>query len=285
MIMDSAVQYYDYGTDKMAYADTGNGDQVLVFLHGMGSSQKAWAKNVSELKDTFRCITLDLPGYGLSSPLPSVYEIGSVAELVIDFISTLQLRNVSLVGHSMGGHISMEIARRAPKLVDRLVLVAPAGLERFEEKEIAVIEQFFTAELVSSYPDEMIRKNFLINFYRMPEDAKFMIEDRLQLKADKLKYLQFCKTIAETTQAIVKYNMLEYLDQLRLPVLIMYGRQDKLIPHHILHPELELEAIVGEALEKLEKGSLVLYENCGHFVQWEKAEEVNAEILGFCGES
>ena len=131
----------------------------------------------------------------------------------------------------------------------------------------------------------MIRKNFLINFYRMPEDAKFMIEDRLQLKADKLKYLQFCKTIAETTQAIVKYNMLEYLDQLRLPVLIMYGRQDKLIPHHILHPELELEAIVGEALEKLEKGSLVLYENCGHFVQWEKAEEVNAEILGFCGES
>ena len=80
MIMDSAVQYYDYGTDKMAYADTGNGDQVLVFLHGMGSSQKAWAKNVSELKDTFRCITLDLPGYGLSSPLPSVLSLIHISE-------------------------------------------------------------------------------------------------------------------------------------------------------------------------------------------------------------
>ncbi len=281
--MESAAdQYYIYGDSKMAYSDTGNGTQTLIFLHGMGSNQKAWTKNVSELKDNFRCITLDLPGYGLSSPLPSVFEIGSVAQLVIDFISTLQLRSVSLVGHSMGGHISMEVARQAPELIDRLILIAPAGLERFEEKEIAVIEQFFTAELISGYPDEMIRKNFLINFYRMPEDAQFMMEDRILLKADQPKYLRWCQTIAETTCAIVKCNMLSHLEQLQLPVLVMFGRQDKLIPHHLVHPELQLDTILSTAMEKLEKGTLVLYDRCGHFVQWERAQEVNNQIVDFC---
>jgi len=139
------VKFHSYDSQsRMAYVEIGHGNQTLVFLHGMSSNQKAWAKNISILQSNFKCISLDLPGYGFSDVFPEKYDIPKVAKLIIDFINTKRLESVTLVGHSMGGQLSLEIVRQEPQLISRLILIAPAGLEVFLPKEIDLIQQYYT---------------------------------------------------------------------------------------------------------------------------------------------
>jgi len=72
------------------------------------------------------------------------------------------------------------------------------------------------------------------------------------------------------------------LSELELPVLMFYGKNDKLVPHHILHPDMDTQEIAELGEEKMKNGKLVLFSECGHFVQWERAEEVS-EALGNWG--
>lgn len=263
---------------SIAYTDSHGGSKVLVFLHGMGSNQKAWAKNIYTLQKTYRCITIDSPGYGHSDPLGEEQTISKFAEVIAEFLQLLGLDKVSLVGHSMGGHISMEIALKYPELVDQLILIAPAGLEVFKPGEIELIRNYFTGELIASYSTRMIAKNFELNFFNMPDDARFMIADRHQMVKDSERYLSFCNTVSASTLAIVTYNIMSQLGQLQSPVLMLFGKNDNLIPHHIVHPDLTTEGIAKPAIGKTQDGRLVMYDRCGHFVQWEKWEEVNQEI-------
>jgi len=266
---------------NLAYIVEGESDKTMLFLHGMGSSKEAWAKNISAFKDEYTCIALDLPGYGDSDPLDETYSIPIVASMVVEFIRSRNLREVILVGHSMGGQLSIEVTSMVPDLIAGLCLVAPAGLEVFTQAEVDLIAQYFTAELISSYPRVMIKKNFELNFYEMPDDAIFMIEDRYNLKEDKPRYLRFCQTFAESTLAIVGYNVVDKLKKIEQPVLLCFGQDDKIIPHHILHPDKKIEDIAQNAIAQLANGKLKIFENCGHFIQWEKAAEVNALIKDF----
>jgi len=277
------LKYYSIDShSRLAYRDVGVGRQTLVFLHGMGSSQKAWKKNITVLRNDFRCVTLDLPGYGYSDTLKEPYSIPAIAGVIIDFLKAMDLHSVILVGHSMGGHASMEIARRVPERIQKLILLAQAGLEVFPPQEVELVKQHFTADLISSYPRAMIKKNFELNFFSMPDDARFMIEDRYRLKEDREAYLQFCQTVSESTLAIISYNMLDKLEAIAQPTIICYGKNDNLIPHHLIHPDKRIEDITQAAMEKLSNAALILYSHCGHFLQWEKAEEINKTIKEFC---
>src|ERR1043165_6688437 len=100
------------------YRVTGSGSPV-VFLHGAGGSGQLFAKQFQALRHRFRSYFLDLPGHGKSPPILKP-DISNYARALESWISDLKTP-VTVVGHSMGGAIALELAVRRPALVERLV--------------------------------------------------------------------------------------------------------------------------------------------------------------------
>lgn len=130
----------------LAYVQEGmspaNGTPTLLFIHGLGSYLPAWKKNIAQLGKYFHCIALDLPGYGKSSKsLKYSGKMSFFAQVIHDFIDHLQLKNVVLVGHSMGGQIALTTALKYPHNIQKLVLIAPAGIEAFSKTEADLLKK------------------------------------------------------------------------------------------------------------------------------------------------
>ena len=116
---------------------------AFFLFNGFASYLPVWAKNIQSLQQYYRCIALDLPGHGLSSREASYpYTISFYAETIYKCIQSLNLDKVILVGHSMGGQISVKLAVDYPELFSHLVLVAPAGFEKFSLSEKLLLKQF-----------------------------------------------------------------------------------------------------------------------------------------------
>ena len=115
------------GNISVAYTDEGKGTN-LGFIHGLASYLPAWKKNTAVLKDSYRCIALDLPGYGKSDKGNYEVSMEFYADVVAEFCSQLKLSQVVLVGHSMGGQVAISAALKYPELVARLVLIAPCRI-------------------------------------------------------------------------------------------------------------------------------------------------------------
>jgi pimeloyl-ACP methyl ester carboxylesterase len=125
---------------SIAYMDEGKGDDTLVFLHGLANYAPVWKHQVAGLSKHHRCIAIDLPGNGLSSRGDYPYSMFFYAECVVRFLEKMDLKKVVLCGHSMGGQIALIVALRYPHLLERLVLIAPAGLEYFHPHEVMLMQ-------------------------------------------------------------------------------------------------------------------------------------------------
>lgn len=269
------------GDKKIAYLDRGVGPQTLLFIHGLGSNLKAWWKNLDTLSQHFRCIALDLPGYGMSSKSDDYpYGMTFFADVVRELMDSLQLQNVVLVGHSMGGQIALTEAMRGNDRVKRMVLLAPAGIETFSDQEKMWFRAVYTPEMLMNTSEAQIRRNFELNFVTFPADAEFMYQDRLRLRQTS-EYAAYCRMIPKCVSGMLDEPVFERLADLHLPVLIIFGENDALIPNRILHPRLTTQQVALLAQEHISGSQLVLLPNCGHFVQWEGAAEVNKAIKHF----
>ncbi len=111
------------GSAKIAYEERGKGAPV-VLLHGWNSSRKQWLLNLKALARRLRVIAPDLPGYGESEESDFPYTLNGMASFLDAFREALRLPSFHLVGHSMGGCISIRYAALFPQRVGRLVLVS-----------------------------------------------------------------------------------------------------------------------------------------------------------------
>ena len=113
---------------KLAIERFGSGEP-LVLIHGMGSAATAWKPLIPKLIDKFEVITIDLPGHG-KTPLDKTRPMDpeSLAKLVVQNLTELDIKQFHLVGNSLGGWISLEIAAIYPERVITLTGLAPAGL-------------------------------------------------------------------------------------------------------------------------------------------------------------
>lgn len=109
-----------------AYVEVGNGAPLL-FLHGFMGEAGCWHSLVSDLQADYRCICLDMLGFGDSSKPMIRYDIAKLVAFIRQFVVTLGLGRVTLVGHSLGAWVSAAYAL-AYNDVEALVLVAPAGI-------------------------------------------------------------------------------------------------------------------------------------------------------------
>lgn len=268
---------------EIAYIDEGKGPYTLLMVHGLGSYLPVYSKLVEELKGDFRCIAVDLPNYGKSSRGDYAFNMTFFAETLQEFIRTLKLKKVIFVGHSMGGQIGITLALDAPKLLRGLVLLAPAGFETFTPEQKAWFGAVMQPALVKATPVAQIERNFDANFHdnRLPDDARFMLADRLLIREDEREYDYYCNMIPKCVQGMLDEPVFGRLPELRLPVLILYGEQDLLIPNRILHPGMTTRQVAEAGHARIPGSKLRMLDSCGHFVPWECAGEVGSEIRTF----
>jgi pimeloyl-ACP methyl ester carboxylesterase len=269
---------------EIAYMDEGEGPHTLLFLHGLGSYAPAWNKNLALLKDHYRCIAIDFPGYGFSQKGNYAFTMSFFAEIVEDFITTLKLGDVILVGHSMGGQVAMTTAIRQNAAIEKLVLVAPAGFEPFTEQDKFWTKQMITPSSVRNSSSELILRNFEWNFAtgKLPNDANFMFGDRVRLKHHK-DFELYCNMIPKCAMGMLNEPLFDRLYEINLPTLITFGREDYLIPNRMLHPTLTTLFVAKRGQQQMANSELLMLSPCGHFVQWECADRLNVAILDFVG--
>ena len=263
---------------EIAFVDEGKGD-VIIFIHGLGSYLPAWRKNIDSLKSDYRCIAIDLPGYGKSSKQPHTGKMTYYAAVVKEFADKLGLKEVTLAGHSMGGQISMIAGLNYPDLVKNIILIAPAGFEKFTEGQKQWFRNVMTLEGVKNTMAEDIQTNLAVNFYNMPDDAEFMIIDRIAMRsADDFEH--YCYAVVQSVNGMVDEPVIDLLPKISQPTLIIFGENDNLIPNRFLNPG-RTKKIADIGRSKIQDSQLIMVKKAGHFVQFEKPEEVNGAIRQF----
>ena len=268
----------------IAYSEQGEGEQTLLFIHGLGSNHKAWQKNTPFLKKNLRCITIDLPGYGASSKKEYDFSMRFFAEHLISFIEQAGLSNLTMVGHSMGGQIAIHTVLLRQELIQQLVLVAPAGFETFTEDEGIWLKKIIAPPLTKSLSEEQIIQNFRANFYDFPSDAQFMIDDRMKLRSNPTDYSYFCNMVSQCVAAMLAEPIFNRLSDIHIPVLTFFGKNDQLIPNAFLHPKLSPQIIGKKGTSKLPNATLTMLPEAGHFLQWDQPTAFNQHLYSFLQE-
>jgi len=265
---------------NISYVQEGKGDTTLLFLHGLSSNSDAWSKNIEALKNKYNCIAIDLPGYGKSSKPIADYTPTFFADVTYQFLQKLELKNVVLIGHSMGGQASIKLATNHPEAIEKLILVAPAGLEQFAENEGAMIKSIYTADMVKQTSDDQIRKNYALNFFKQPEDVTKMIEDRINIKSSS-DFDEHCEAIVKSVSGMIDDPAFEDLKNINQETLVIFGKNDMLIPNRYFHPTLSVEKVGKIAEEHIKLVTVEFIDESGHFVQFEKPKDVNLLIERF----
>ena len=107
---------------EIAYRDSGGSGHPLIFLHGTGCDASDWTPVIERLPCEQRCIALDFRGHGRSTVLTRPFTLGSLADDVLYLADHLGIQNVEIVGHSLGGMVGMEVARRSSCIVGLVLL-------------------------------------------------------------------------------------------------------------------------------------------------------------------
>ncbi|WP_178991068.1 alpha/beta fold hydrolase [Winogradskyella schleiferi] len=282
LLSDYKFQTYSTTLDSLeiSYIKAGTGEKTLLFVHGLSSNSDAWSKNMATLKAEYTCIALDLPGYGKSSKPEADYTPSYFAKVLHQFIEKLALKNIILIGHSMGGQASIKFATTYPKEIEKLILVAPAGLEQFTEANAKMMKAYFTPEMVKNTTDEQIEKNYALNFHTVPESVSKMIDDRTKIK-EASDFEAHCEAIVKSISGMLDDPVFKDLATISQPTLVLFGDKDQLIPNRFFNPKLSIEDIGNVAAEHIKSVKLNYVKDAGHFVQYEKPAEVNRLIEQF----
>jgi pimeloyl-ACP methyl ester carboxylesterase len=273
------VKYAEVRNVRIGYIEAGSGEQTLLLIHGLGSNAKGWTRNIPELAKKYRVIAVDLPGYGYSSKEYFPYSLSWYGEVLIQFLDKVGVDEAVFVGHSMGGQISILTALQYPEKVSKLVLLSPAGVEEFEEGEKDWFRKVATPELTLDAQVRQIDINLRSNFYETPPEAEFMVTDRIAVKQAS-DFEMYAYAVAENIKGMVNEPTSDRLKDIAQPTLVIFGENDLLIPNRFLNGG-ETRGIAAIAERELPNARVLVLDKTGHFVQFEKPNEVNEAILTF----
>lgn len=213
------------GREKtFSFRNSGEG-RPMVLLHGIGSSSASWIYQIKELRQCYRVIAWDAPGYGVSSPLDATTP--SAADYAIalrDFIDVLEIDHIVLVGHSLGALIAAAFARRYPERIERLVLVSPArgyGFETPAERNRKLNQRL---KLLAELGTDQHARTRAPNLLRPePEPEALALVERSLSQLHLEGYTQ-------AAHMLVNGDILVDLEHWRRPLSIISGEQDRITP-------------------------------------------------------
>lgn len=260
------------------YRDQGRADApVLVMLHGAMSSLQTWDGWAKALKDDFRLISVDLPGHGLTGPwpaprpgaLPPDYSRAGYVRFVEHFVDALKLQRFSLAGNSMGGAIAWSYAARHPARVTHLILIDSAGYEHNGETPLPVrlAHMAVVGDLLRYATPHWAVARQIREVYADPAKVTDALvqryEDLMRRAGNREALLERLRTPQRTDTAALR--------NLTMPVLIMWGAQDRWI----------VPADAFRFQQDIAKADLKIYRDAGHVPMEEQPVETAADARAF----
>jgi pimeloyl-ACP methyl ester carboxylesterase len=254
----------------------GAGDPVLC-IHGFGASLFSWRNFVGPLSQNYQLILIDLKGCGESPKPPgSRYSVQDHADLVYKFILDHDLRNLTLVGNSFGGSLSLLLSIRLienePGRLRALVLIDPGAYKQYIPGYVKLIGfPIIGALAVYLTPAKRMAKSVLKLAYY---DPKKITAAQIAAYAAPLAAPGGKHALLETGKQIIPPNIDELVVRYRdinVPTLIIWGRQDKIISP-------AAGTILAQAIPK---SSLQWIDQCGHVGQEERPETTIPLVLSF----
>ena len=128
-MVSTALQSVTIHGHELSYRRAGEGPTVLL-IHGMAGSSRSWKEVFGLLTRDHDVIAPDLLGHGESDKPRGDYSLGAFASGIRDLLATLDVRQATIVGQSLGGGIALQFAYQYPEMCDRMVLVGSGGLGR-----------------------------------------------------------------------------------------------------------------------------------------------------------
>jgi pimeloyl-ACP methyl ester carboxylesterase len=261
-------------TQRVNVLDTGTDRPALLFLHGWSSNWQIFLLNIAAFMDTHRVVALDLPGFGASDLPSEPLSIRGYARTVDAVCDALGIERVSVVGNSMGGFVGAELALSFSTRVDRLVLVSAAGLSTEHlprrlslaaARVVAAGTPYATRLQSSVVRRPRLRRAAMQWVLRYPERVSVPLAHELVLSFGRPGFVA-------GLQAIVDYSYRERLPEIAIPVLVVWGRNDLLVPVQDAFAYAEL---IGE------NARVELFEDTGHVPMLERPTRFNELLRGF----
>jgi pimeloyl-ACP methyl ester carboxylesterase len=250
---------------NLAYEDSGSGP-VVVFLHGFAEDGTVWKHQAAALVDTHRVLVPDFPGSGLSPLGHHPPSMESLAELVYALLIHERIEQCCMIGHSMGGYVTLAFAEAYPHLLKGYGLFHSTAYPDTEEKKQARRKGI-----------AFIRDNGVVPFVKQSTPNLFS-EAFKQAHAEEVGAL-LQRNAVFTPETLIGYyeamilrpDRTAILAQSKVPVLFICGAQDMVIP---MKDSLQMAAMPF-------MGFVTVLENAGHMGMWEEAPKANEAIVEY----
>ena len=260
---------------RLAYSDYGFGDPV-VMIHGWPLSREMWEYQLGDLVDAgFRVVKYDRRGFGKSSKPWNGYDYDTFAADLNEILEQLDLKNVTLVGFSMGGgEVVRYLANYGTQRVKKIALIStvlpflqktagnPDGVDQkvFEE----IMQQIRNDRV--GFLDEFGKVFFGVNMVSHPVSKPL------------LEYYRMLGSFAaarSTLQCVVAFSQTDFREDVRaikIPTLIIHGNDDKIVP---------IEASSNRTAAMIPGSHYLVYEGAPHGLFYEYRQKLNADLVNF----
>lgn len=251
---------------KIRYLEAGDATKpTVILLHGLGGSAENWQLTVPALAANYRVIAPDQIGFGKSDKPLLKYRVATYVDFLDKFMAELKIEKAHLVGNSMGGWIAGVMAIKYPNRVEKIVLADAAGIVP------ANVNTDEIYQLNNSTRDE-IRANLKRIFATPAFQNNEALVDQFMTQRVVANDGYTINSLIESIKR--KEDFLnDRLGEVKKPTLIIWGKQDGLLP--VSDATVFNKGIVNS--------QLVIFDNCGHVPQFEKAVDFNKNVLEFLG--
>jgi pimeloyl-ACP methyl ester carboxylesterase len=264
------AKFVDVNGVRTRYFESGQGEPTIL-LHGGGpgaSGISNYSKNIGPLSANRRVIVPDLPGFGeTENKLAEGPVYAALGKFVLEFMDAIKVEKASFVGNSMGGGTTLTVALRAPERANNLVLMGtggsqplftPAPTEGGRRMRAFFLSDNPTLEMLRGVIEQLVFDQSSITPALMEE--RFKAANRPELRGNSVFHRPVWGDVWREDLASLKHR-----------TLIVWGREDRVVP---------VDACFT-LLKSLPKAQLHIYPGCGHWAQWEKADEFNVLVANF----
>lgn len=266
----------DHGAPlNIHYHDCGDGQEVVVMLHGSGPGASGWSnfsRNVEPLVAAgYRVILMDCPGWSKSDSIVCEESRSALNARVLNGLLTqLGITRAHLIGNSMGGHSAVAFALDYPHSVGRLVLMGggTGGVSAFVPMPTEGIK--LLQKVYREPTQDNLQQMMDIFVYDSKDLTAELISGRLENILQRRDHLEnFTRSLSLHPRQFPDVST--RLAEISAPTLVIWGRNDRFVPM-----DTGLRLVAG-----IPNSELHVFNNCGHWVQWEHAERFNRLVVDF----
>ena len=261
---------------RLHYVVEGRGPAVI-FVHGLGGFAESWRHNVRPLANRATVYSVDLPGFGESAKPRTHYRLSYFASALRGFMDGLGIAQASLVGHSLGAAVSVTLALTHPTRVERLAFVGGVvpGCNYRPSWIYRLVALRGVGELLSLGGSAKLYKVALARCFHAPDrrEVDFFVDYAYTSRSDGVARAAYLATLRDVRIDFETHceDYRRALATLQLPVLLIHGRQDRVVPAEHC----------AEVAGVLRHAAVRWVDACGHFPQIEHVEAVNGWLVDF----